>query len=266
MQELLVYASSTGKPFSRQIERATYVETPCRVPAAEVAQTKLAERQPQAETTGRKPKGCPPRVPQPTQATPATKTQRNFTDPKSRIMKDGATKSFVPAYNAQAAVDGTAQIIVAADVTQEANYKQQLGPMVTQVAANCGAASPVASADSGYFSAANVTDRALTGIDLHAAPDRRTNGEAPLAATVPATGDATVIAAMRTKLQTAAGHAFYVLRKATFQPVFRQIEDMRRFRHPSFRGLAKVQAEWLLICLMRNLLKQFRMLWRLLAA
>ena len=53
-------------------------------------------------------------------------------------MKDGATKSFVQAYNAQAAVDGHAQVIVAAAVTQEANDKQQLVPMLTQVAANCG--------------------------------------------------------------------------------------------------------------------------------
>ena len=54
-------------------------------------------------------------------------------------MKDGATKSFVQAYNAQAAVDGTAQVIVAADVSQAANDKQQLVPMLTEVDANCGA-------------------------------------------------------------------------------------------------------------------------------
>jgi hypothetical protein len=66
-----------------------------------------AERQRQAETTGRKPAGRPPQVSDPAQATPDPKAQRNFTDPESRIMKDGATKSFVQAYNAQAAVDGT---------------------------------------------------------------------------------------------------------------------------------------------------------------
>jgi len=87
------------------------------IAAAEAAQAKLAERQRQAETTGRKPKGRPPRLPDPAQAAPAPKAQRNFTDPDSRIMQDGATQSFVQAYNAQAAVDGHAQIIVAADVT-----------------------------------------------------------------------------------------------------------------------------------------------------
>lgn len=101
--------------------------------AAAVAQAKRAERERQTATTGRKPKGRPPRVPDPTQAAPAPKAQRNFTDPNSRIRKDGATKSFVQAYNAQAAVDGHAQVIVAAGVTQEANDKRQLVPMLTQV-------------------------------------------------------------------------------------------------------------------------------------
>jgi hypothetical protein len=45
-------------------------------------------------------------------------------------MPDGANKgSFVQGYNGQIAVDGAAQVIVAADVTQEANDKQQLVPM-----------------------------------------------------------------------------------------------------------------------------------------
>ena len=47
---------------------------------------------------------------------PKEKAQRNFTDPESRIMPDGAHKgSFVQAYNAQAAVDSAAQIVVAAE-------------------------------------------------------------------------------------------------------------------------------------------------------
>jgi transposase len=117
--------------------------------AAAAAQAKLAARERQTRETGRKPKGPAPTVPDPTQATPQPKAQRNFTDPESRIMKDGATKSFVQAYNAQAAVDGTAQVIVAAEVTQAANDKQQLVPMLTQVGANCGASPAAASGDAG---------------------------------------------------------------------------------------------------------------------
>jgi transposase len=226
--------------------------------AAAAAQAKRAERERKAEATGRKPKGPPPQVPDPTHATPDAKAQRNFTDPESRIMKDGATKSFVQAYNAQAAVDGTAQIIVAAAVTQEANDKQQLVPMLTRVVANCGETPAVASADSGYFSEAAVTAEALAAIELYVAPDRQKHGEA---APAPIPDDETVIGAMRAKLQTAAGHAVYALRKAIAEPVFGQIKDARHFRRFSFRGLPKVQAEWLLICLTHNLLKLFRAGW-----
>jgi hypothetical protein len=67
---------------------------------------------------------------------------------------------------------------------------------------------------------------------------------------------------MRAKLQTAAGHALYALRKAIVEPVFGQIKGARRFRRFSFRGFAKAQAEWLLICLTHNLLKLFRAGWR----
>lgn len=231
--------------------------------AATAAQAKLAERQRQAETTGRKPKGRPPQVPDPTQATPKPKAQRNFTDPDSRIMKDGATKSFVQAYNAQAAVDGHAQVIVAAAVTQDANDKQQLVPMLTQVVTNWGAAPAVASADSGYFSAAAVTDPTLAAVDLYVAVDRQKHGQEPAADATPPPlpGDAPALHAMRAKLQTAAGQAAYALRKAIVEPVFGQIKDARRFRRFSFRGTVKVRAEWLVICLTHNLLKLFRAGW-----
>jgi len=227
--------------------------------AAAAAQAKLAERERHAERTGRKPKGRPPQVPDPAQATPAPKAQRNFTDPESRIMKDGATQSFVQAYNAQAAVDGTAQIIVAAAVTQAANDKQQLVPMLTEVGANCGAAPTVASADSGYFSEAAVTAPAVAGIALYVPPDRQPHGDAAVPTPLPDAG--TVIGAMRAKVRGPVGHALYALRKAIVEPVFGQIKDARGFRRFSFRGLLKVQAEWLLICLTHNLLKLFRAGW-----
>jgi transposase len=229
------------------------------VQAAATAQATVAERDRQAETTGRTPKGRPPRVPDPTHATPPPKAQRNFTDPESRIMKDGATKGFVQAYNAQAAVDGHAQIIVAAAVTQAANDKQQLVPLLTQVATNCGATPTVATADSGYFSAANVTAPALAGIDLHVAVGRQPHGQVPAPGPLP--GEDSVSATMRAKLQTAAGHAVYTLRKAIVEPVFGQIKDGRGFRRFAFRGAVKVHAEWLLICLTHNLLKLFRAGW-----
>jgi transposase len=226
---------------------------------AAAARAKVAARERIVETTGRKPKGRPPAVPDPSQAKPAPKAQRNFTDPESRIMKDGATKGFVQAYNAQAAVDGHAQIIVAAAVTQEANDKQQLVPMLAQVRANVDATPAVASADSGYFSAAAVTDTTLAGIDLYVAVARQKHEEGPVA---PVPDDGSVIGAMRAKVGSAAGHAIYALRKTIVEPVFGQVKGPRGFRRFSFRGLAKVQAEWTLICLTHNLLKLFRAGWR----
>lgn len=227
------------------------------VAAAAEAQAKRAARERRVAETGRKPKGPAPTVPDPTQATPEPKAQRNFTDPASRIMLDGATKSFVQAYNAQAAVDGTVQVIVAAAVTQEANDKQQLVPTLTEATANCGASCTAASGDAGYFSETAVTDAALAGIALYVPPDRLKHGEAP----APAGDDGTVSGKMRATLQTVAGHAVYALRKAIVEPVFGQIKGPRGFRRFAFRGLTKVQAEWQLICLTHNLLKLFRAGW-----
>ena len=137
-------------------------------------------------------------------------------------------------------------------------------PLLTQVAENCGAAPAVASADSGYFSEAAVTDAALAAIDLYVAVDRQKHGDA--AAPTPLPDDGTVSGAMRAKVRGPTGHALYALRKAIVEPVFGQIKDGRGFRRFSFRGLSKVQAEWLLICLTHNLLKLFRAGWRPLAA
>jgi transposase len=120
--------------------------------AVVVAHAKLAERERQSEATGRQSSRQPPAVPVPETVVPEARAQRNFTDPESRIMRDGATKSFVQAYNAQAAVDSHAQLIVATGVTQAANDMQQLIPMLEQVQANTGRWPTVVSADAGYYS------------------------------------------------------------------------------------------------------------------
>ena len=87
---------------------------------------------------------------------PEESAQRNFTDPDSRIMRDSSTKSFQQCYNCQAAVDDQAQVIVAADVTQQANDKGQVEPMAEQVQKNTGKLPEEVSADAGYFSEHNV--------------------------------------------------------------------------------------------------------------
>jgi hypothetical protein len=176
-------------------------------------------------------------------------------------MKDGATKEFVQAYNAQAAVDSHAQVIVGAAVTQEANDKKQLVPMLKEVKVQMGIPPLQATADNGYFSEPNVTDAQLQGIDLFVAPDRQKHGEKRPTTTGPPPPDASVAEQMRHKLGTAEGQAVYKLRKAVVEPVFGQIKEGRGFRRFLLRGLGKVQGEWQMICATHNLLKLFRSGW-----
>jgi transposase len=227
----------------------------------------LKERAKQEAERGRKFGGRPPQVPDPERAKPEPKAQRNFTDPDSRIMKDGATKEFVQAYNAQAVVDSHAQVIVVAAVTQEANDQQQLVPMLEQVEALAGSQPQQATADAGYFSERSVTDPKLEGIDLFVAPGRQKHGEdVPLATGPPPPESASVVQQMRYKLRTPEGQAVYKLRKEVVEPVFGQIKEQRGFRRFLLRGLAKVDAEWKMICATHNLLKLFRSRWSLQAA
>ncbi len=228
--------------------------------AAEAARAKIEERKRQQEETGKKAKGRAPKVPDPEQAVPEAKAQKNFTDPESRIMREGASKSFVQAYNAQAAVDGQAQIITAAEVTQEPNDKQQLVAMLLQVKETTGRFPEKASADSGYFSTAQLSDERIAEIDLYVAPGKEAglaDKEAAAAERVACSG-ASLMAQMRAKLQSEAGRALYTMRKAIVEPVFGQIKEVRGFRRFSFRGLSAVSREWKMVCLTHNLLKLFR--------
>lgn len=218
---------------------------------AEAGRAKLAAREQRVGST----RGKLPKIPDPEQATPAPKAQRNFTDPESRIMKDGATKEFVQAYNAQAAVDGHAQVIVACGITQAAPDVGQFGPMLDQLTAHLGARPGTVSADAGYFSEANVTAAAHLGIDCFVPPDRQHHRGEPSAGR---SRQNAASHAMRAKLREPAGRATYALRKTIVEPVFGQIKEGRGFRRFMLRGVEKVTGEWRLICLTHNLLKMFR--------
>ncbi len=239
---------------------------------AEVEASLIARAQREAET-GKSVGGTKPTVPDPATAKPAPKDQRNFTDPESKIMKDGATKGFEQAYNAQIVVDAHSQIIVAHDLVTDSNDKRQLAPMLAQVAANLGRKPIAASADAGYYADEQLTDQRLAGIDLHVPPDRQKHnqppppdeGPPPTAITAdqmpsPATPK-TRIVDMRAKLKTAAGYAIYRMRKAIVEPVFGQTKQARGFRRFSFRGRTKTTAEWGLVCTTHNLLKLWRSGW-----
>src|SRR5271167_2885741 len=162
------------------------LETEAQQKAAEkkaAAEAQLGQRREQEARTGKKVRGRKPQVPDPEQAVPEPTAQRNFTDPESRIMPDGSHKgSFVQGYNAQIAVDGKAQVIVAAEVTQQSNDTQQLVPMLEQVKQNIGAQPQAVSADNGYWNAKQVGDARVQGIDLHVAAGKQKHGEPSKAA------------------------------------------------------------------------------------
>lgn len=226
------------------------------------AEAKLEARRQQEARTGKKTGGREPQVPDPEQAKPEPTAQRNFTDPDSRIMPDGGNKgSFVQGYNAQVAVDSTAQVIVAAEITQETNDKRQLVPMLVQVEENLGRKPETATADTGYFSEASVTDPRLAETDLYIATGRDKHGETPEPATEPPPDGATAKEAMQYKLRTEDGQAIYKMRKAIVEPVFGQIKEQRGIRRFRLRGLRKVRCEWKLICAAFNLRKLYSARW-----
>ena len=224
---------------------------------------KLAERQKKEEETGKKMGGRPPEVPDPEQAQPDPKDQRNFTDPESRIMPDGARKgSFVQGYNVQIAVDSKAQIIVAAEITQQTNDKQQLAPMLEQVVKNMGTKPVAVTADTGYFSASQVNDARTEGIELYIAIGKQKHDQPEPAAinesVEPPAETESAKEKMKQRLQTDTGKALYKMRKAIVEPVFGQIKAARGIRAFLLRGIDKASAEWKLICATHNLLKLFR--------
>jgi len=213
--------------------------------AAEEARERLRVRAEKEAKRGKRFGGRPPRIPDPEAARPGPREQKNFTDPESRIMVDGATGSFVQAYNAHAAVDSGSQVIVAASVTQDANDKQHLRPLLAQIAADLGALPQKVSADSGFFSADNLTDPALAEVELYVPPEKRVQRSE-------------VAQAMRKKLAGEEGRAVYARRKAVVEPVFGQVKEVRGFRRFSLRGRKLVGEEWQLVCLTHNILKLYR--------
>lgn len=195
-------------------------------------------------------------------ALPEPKKQRNFTDPDSRIMRDSATKGFEQAYNAQAGVDCDSQVIVTADVTQQANDKQQLVPMLEQIEENLGEIPDRVLADPGYFSEENVEYVVCGFMEPFIPRDRSKHTDAPEPSPrgrIPQ--DMSLVDRMLRKLKTKAGKATYSKRKESVEPVFGQIKQARGIRAFLLRGLEKVKDEWNLICLTHNILKLWRHLW-----
>jgi hypothetical protein len=126
-------------------------------------EARLVAREAKAAETGKKPRG---RVPQPPVEGPLPSDQVNLTDEESRIMPV-AGDGFEQCYNAQAVVAADSLLVVATDVVQAPNDKQQLEPMLGKIAELPAALGKVDEllADNGYFSEGNVNACAAAGIE-----------------------------------------------------------------------------------------------------
>ena len=209
---------------------------------------KVARREAQ-RAAGRKPRGQEPKAPE---TGPKAKDQINLTDAESRIMP--SHEGFVQAYNSQAAVDVDSRLIVAATLTQDTNDKQQVKPMLDELAqldSDFGQPDTLL-ADNGYFSQGNVKACDDGGITPLIALGREAH-HLPLAerlvADAPAPNSDDPVIRMAHALKTQQGRAQYGLRKCTVEPVFGIIKQIMGFRQFSVRGLAATSGEWKLVAL-----------------
>lgn len=222
-------------------------------------QAKLAAREEKERRTGKKPGGRPPAPPS---GTVDAKEQINLTDEDSRIMPVPGG-GFDQSYNAQAVVAADSLLIVAPAVTQAANDKEQLIPMIEKLKGlrkGLGCTKRLL-ADSGYLSEKNVESCAAAGIEplialkrqRHHPTWRQRFAHTP----TPPPDSATAMEKMRQRLQTPRGRKLYALRKQTPEPVFGIIKSTMGFRQFLLRGLENVKGEWSLVTMSWNLRRMF---------
>jgi len=193
-------------------------------------------------------------------AKPKEKSQYNFSDPESRIMK--GPDGFVQAYNAQVAVEDVSQLIVGQTVTKEANDKQQMEPMVGIIKKQSGKKPKELLADSGYCSEQNLEYLEKNKIAGYVATHRQKHGEPREECKHgPLPKGSTRVDRMKRKLQTKAGANIYAARKSIVEPVFGQIKHARGYKQFLMRGIEKVKAEWALVCATHNILKMYRLIY-----
>jgi Transposase DDE domain len=221
-------------------------------------QQKLAAREEQERRTGKKPPGRPP---EPPSGGVGAKEQINLADEESRIMPV-AGGGFDQCYTAQAVVAADGMLVVAPEVTQATNDKEQLAPMIEKPKAlpkELGRTRRIL-ADSGYASEKNV-EGCAAGIEPLIALKRerhhQTWRQRFAAAPMPPPDSATAMQNMRYRLKTPAGRKLYALRKQTPEPVFGIIKSVMGFRQFRLRGLENARGEWSLVTMSWNLKRMF---------
>ncbi len=229
---------------------------------AKAAEEKVAERAAEEAALGKKKRGRKPRAVEPI---PEGEAKANTTDPDSRIMK--SRQGYVQGYNVQAVVSED-QIIVAVEVTQEANDVRQLLPMLEQAKENLEVAGIVESprawlGDAGYWSEANALacqKPDLPELFLATTKDWKQRkalreqgwprGRIPKALSLRER--------MERKLLTQRGRALYKRRSVLVELVFGQVKEQQGFRRFMRRGLRAASSESALIGTTHNLLKLWR--------
>jgi hypothetical protein len=222
---------------------------------------KIDQRKVEEENTGKKLRGRKPKSPE---EAVNKEAKANVTDPDSRIMK--TRTGYVQGLTGQAVVTQE-QVIVAGDVTQEENDKQQLHPMLEQTEENRQAVgikeeTAVVLADAGYCSEDNFKKTPAGNVELLVATQKDHKQRKAMAGQplndepIPDGLSATEL--MERKLLTERGRKLYKIRGRTVEPVFGQIKDVRGFDRFMRRGIEACRSEWSLICATHNLLKLWR--------
>jgi transposase len=230
--------------------------------AAERQQAKIEARAAEEQATGKRKRGRKPKA-----ADPSIDPDTNacVTDPDSGIMK--TRRGWLQGYNAQIVVT-TGQIILAADVTTQANDVRQLSPMLAQAQSNVVAVADTAEkqeiilgavvADAGYWSEANAATE-TDGCELIIATQKDHKQRAALRDAPSPRGripkNVTARERMDRKLRTRHGRERYRRRGAVVEPVFGQTKDRQGARRFSMRGLARCRGEWHLHAAVHNLRK-----------
>ena len=178
---------------------------------------------------------------------PEAKAQDNFTDPDSRIMKR-AGGGFDASYNAQTAVDDTAHIIVAAELTNSASRRARIADDAGRGARTTWAPIP----SRRWPMRATAAEAVFEALAAAAASWWWRSG-ARASSTAHRSRTLHYTAAMAAKLQTDEGTTAYRRRKWIAEPPNGWIKNVLGFRQFSLRGLHRVQAEWKLVCLALNL-------------
>ena len=207
-----------------------------------------------AAGSGRRPRSAAGPRPEPEGRAPYTraygepdaKAQSNVTDPESGIMKT-SNDEFQQCDNAQVAVDGAHQLVVATEVTANASDQGGVPALLDALAETVGEQPETVLADAGYSNERDLADLETRGIDGYVSLGREGKAARPRdPEKYPATSR------MAEKLSRPAGRAAYAERTWLSEAPNGWIKHVLGFRRFSLRGLAKVQGEWDLVCLALN--------------